>query len=120
MVARPSVLVTLRSAVGVICVSLSVALLFPAGSLIPAGAVTDAVFVIVPDPAVTVAITVNVAVPPLVRSTSAFRFPLPLAGQAEPPVGAQVQVAPVSSAGNTSVTVAPATALGPALLATIV
>src|SRR3990172_8480514 len=107
MVARPSVLVTLRSAVGVICVSLSVALLFPAGSLIPAGAVTDAVFVIVPDPAVTVAITVNVAVPPLVRSTSAFRFPLPLAGQLDPADAAQVHVTPESCAGKMSVTVAP-------------
>ena len=95
------------------------ALLFPGGSFTPPGAVTVAVLVIVPLP-VTVAVTVNVAVPPLRRSTRALRFPLPLAGQAEPPVGAQVQVAPVSSAGNTSVTVAPTTPLGPALLATIV
>ena len=59
-----------RSAVGVMTVLLSVALVFPAGSLVPAGAVT-------------VAVTVNVAVPPLSRLTPAFRLPLPLAGQLE-------------------------------------
>ncbi len=119
-VVRPSVLVMLRSAVGVMTVLLSVALLFPTGSLVPAGAVTLAVFVIVPEPAMTVAVTVNVAVPPLVRSTRAFRLPPPLAGQAEPTEAAQVHVGLVSCAGKTSVTVAPTTALGPALLATIV
>src|SRR5438876_5737616 len=110
----------LRSAVGVITVLLSVAELFPAGSLVPAGAVTLAVFVIVPEPAMTVAVAVNVAVPPLVRSTSSFRLPLPLAGQAEPAEATHVHVGLVSCAGQTSLTVAPTTALGPALLATIV
>src|SRR2546430_17622020 len=97
----------------------SVALLFPAGSFVPAGAVTVAVLLIVPVPA-TVAVTVNVAVPPLVRSTSAVTFPLPLAGQAEPAEAAQVHVGLVNCAGKMSLTVAPMTALGPALLATIV
>ena len=116
----PSVLVMLRSAVGVMTVLLSVALLFPAGSLVPAGAVTVAVFVIVPELAVTVAVAVNVAVPPLSRSTLAFRLPLPLAGQVEPAEAAHVQVTLLSRAGKLSVTVAAVTALGPALLATIV
>jgi len=115
----PSVFVIARSAVGVMTVLLSVAELFPAGSFVPAGAVTVAVLVIVPLP-VTVAVTVNVAVPPLVTSTSAFRFPLPLAGQLDPADAAQVHVTPESCAGKMSVTVAPTTALGPALLATIV
>src|SRR6266566_821604 len=84
MLVTPSVFVMLRSAVGVMTVLLSVALLFPAGSLVPAGAVTVAVFVIVPEPAVTVAVAVNVPVPPLRRLTKALRLPLPLAGQLEP------------------------------------
>src|SRR5712691_7337049 len=116
----PSVFVIARSAVGAITVLLSVALLLPAGSLVPAGAVTDAVFVIVPEPAVTVPVAVNVAVPPLSRSTEAARLPAPLAGQLEPAEAAQVQVTPASCAGKTSLTVAATTALGPALLATIV
>src|SRR5882762_5149683 len=110
----------LRSAVGVMTVLLSVALLFPAGSLVPAGAVTLAVFVIVPEPAVTVPVAVNVAVPPLKRFTLADRLPLPLAGQLEPADAAQVHVTLATWAGKLSVTVAPTTALGPALLATIV
>src|SRR6266550_2455892 len=89
----------LRSAVGVMTVLLSVAPLFPTGSLVPAGAV---------------------AVPPLSRFTKALRLPLPLAGQLEPADAAHVQVTALSCAGKTSLTVAPTTALGPALLATIV
>jgi len=117
--APPDTLVMPRSAVGVMTVLLSVAALFPAGSFTPAGAVTLAVFVIVPAP-LAVAVTVNVAVPPLSRLTLAPMFPLPAAGQLEPPDAAQVQVTELSCAGNTSLTVAPTTALGPALLATIV
>src|SRR5437660_12192774 len=97
----------LRSAVGVMTVLLSVALLFPAGSLVPAGAVIVAVFVIVPEPAMTVAVTVNVALPPLVRSTSAFTLPLPLAGQVEPAEATHVHVGLVNSAGKVSLPVAP-------------
>src|SRR6266550_2059402 len=96
-----------RSAVGVMTVLLSVAELFPAGSLVPAGAVT-------------LAVAVKVAVPPLRRLTKALRLPLPLAGQLEPADAAQVQVTALNCAGKTSLTVAPTTALGPALLATIV
>jgi hypothetical protein len=100
-------------------VVLSVALLFPAGSLTPAGAVTVATFVIVPVP-VTVALAENVAVPPASRLTAALMLPLPLAGQLDPADAAQVQVTLESCAGKTSLTVAPVTVLGPALLATIV
>src|ERR671931_1350248 len=110
----------LRSAVGVMTVLLSVALLSPAGSLTPAGAATDAVFVIVPELAVTVAVAVKVALPPLSRSMLAAILPLPLAGQLDPAEAAHVQVTPETCAGKLSVTVAPVTALGPALLATIV
>ena len=67
-----------------------------------------------------VAVTVKVALPPERRFTLAERLPLPLAGQLEPPVAEQVHVAAVTLAGNTSVTVAPVTADGPALEATMV
>src|SRR6266550_3513672 len=97
----------LRSAVGAMTVLLSVAELFPAGSFTPAGAVT-------------VAVAVKVTVPPLRRFTKALRLPLPLAGQLEPTEAAHVQVTELSCAGKTSLTVAPTTALGPALLAPIV
>ena len=92
----------------------------PAGSFVPTGAVTVAVLLIVPEPAVTVAVAVKVAVPPTSRLTGALMFPEPLAGQLDPAEAAQVQVTPESCAGMLSVTVAPVTALGPALLATIV
>ena len=108
-----------RSELSVI-VSLSVAELLAVGeSVTPAGAVTVATFVIVPVP-VTVAVAVNVAVPPASRLTAALMLPLPLAGQLDPADAAQVQAPPESCAGKLSVTVAPVTALGPALLATIV
>ena len=81
--------------------------------------VTVAVFVRVPVP-LTVAVTVKVAVPPFTRSTVAFRSPVPLTGQAEPALAAQVQVAPVSCAGSGSMTVAPTTSLGPLFVTTIV
>ncbi len=115
----PSSLVIDRSAVGVMTVLLSVALLLPAGSLVPTGAVTVAVLLMVPAP-LAVAVTVKVALPPLSRSTLAAMLPAPLAGQTEPAVAAQVQVAALSCAGNTSLTVAPVTADGPAFDATMV
>lgn len=69
---------------------------------------------------VAVAVSVKVALPPTGRSTIAEMLPLPLTGQAAPPAAVQVQVAELSCAGRTSVTVAPTTGLGPELLATIV
>ncbi len=68
----------------------------------------------------TVALTVKVAVPPLRRLTAAERLPLPLAGQLDAAEAAQVQAPKVRLAGAVSVTVAPLTALGPLLVATMV
>jgi hypothetical protein len=68
----------------------------------------------------TVAVSVNVAVPPTARSTTALMSPLPPAGHVDPALAAQVQVAPVSDAGRRSWTTAPTEADGPALVATIV
>ena len=64
--------------------------------------------------------SVKVAVPPLRRSIVALMPPAPLAGQAEPALATQVQVASLSCAGSRSVTVAPTAAVGPAFDATIV
>ena len=97
----------------------SVAELLPAGSLIPTGAAIVAVLEMVPDP-LAVAVTVNVAVPPESSVTLALMFPLPLAGQVEPALAVQVQVALVSDAGKLSVTVAAVAVDGPAFDATIV
>ena len=117
---RPSVLVIDRSATG-LSVSVSVAVLLPAtGSVTPPGAAMVTVLARVDVAAGdTVAEIVNVAEPPTVRSMLARMSPLPVAGQL-PPVAVQVQVAASSSAGRRSVTVAPATTDGPALVATMV
>ena len=58
--------------------------------------------------------------PPERRLTDAETLPVPLAGQLEPPLATQVQLALVTLAGKMSVTVAPVTADGPAFDATIV
>src|SRR5688572_17797487 len=68
----------------------------------------------------TVPVAENVADPPASRSTLALMSPVPPAlPQLEPAVATQVQVTPVRSAGNGSLTVA-VTELGPALEATMV
>jgi hypothetical protein len=120
-VVAPSVLVTTRSAVGV-NESVSVAELLPeAGSVMPAPTETVAVLVSEPvAPGATVPLTVNVAVPPTGRSTEALMLPLPDAGHVAPPLTEQVHVAPVSAAGNVSVTFDAGAADGPAFDATIV
>src|SRR5512139_3414835 len=87
------------------------------GSVTPPGIATDAEWTTepLPEPAITVALTVKVALAPAGRSTVRLMLPLPEADwQEPPPVAAQVQVTAVSWAGKVSVTVAPATALGPA------
>ncbi len=104
---------------------LSVPLSLPAAkSVVPAGAATVAVLAIAPVAETsTGAETVNVALPPDNRSTDALRSPPPLAGQLDPAVAVQVQAmaATLKTLGsNASVTVAPVTALGPALATTIV
>ena len=82
----PSVLVIDRSACGV-SVSVSVAVLFPgSGSVVPAGAVTVAVFASVPvAPGAMFAVSVNVAVPPGASVTVVLMLPVPLgAAQLDP------------------------------------
>src|SRR2546428_168092 len=101
-------------------VLLSVAELFPAGSLVPAGAAIVAVLVIVPEAPVTVAVAVNVAVPAANRLTAALILPLPLFFFNDPATTELYPLPPPDSLPISSVTVAPTTALGPALLATIV
>ena len=102
---------------------MSVAELLPeVGSVTPAGAVTVAVFTKLPVAlGETVALTLNVAIPPAGKVTAVLMFPLPEAApQAPPEEPAQVQLTPVRAAGKASVTVAPVTPLGPALETTIV
>ena len=65
----------------------------------------------------------KVTVAPTGRSTVVARAPVPLAGPVTlpPPVApANAQPAPVTPAGRGSDTLAPVTALGPALLTTMV
>src|SRR5258708_6491446 len=110
----------LRSACGV-RVSVSVAVLLPGvGSVVPAGAVTLAVLVRLPvAEAEMLAVTVNVAVPPFARLTVVLMSPVPLV-RPQLAAGAHVQVALLMPAGSVSVTVAPVTPSGPALLTTMV
>ena len=118
----PSVLVIDRSASRT-SVSVSVAELLPGvGSVNPPGGATVAVLASVPEAdAEIVAVSVNVAVPPAARLTVALMLPEPPAGQLEPvPAATHVHVAPPNTTGNVSVTVAPVTNDGPALVATIV
>ena len=103
--------------------SVSVALLLPGtGSVVPTGGVTVAVFTNVPTAVdATLATTLKVAVPLTARLTVVLRLPVPLAAlQLEPPVATQLQLALVMAAGKVSATVAPVTALGPALVTTMV
>ena len=88
----------------------------------PDGTVTVAVLTRLPvAPADTVPVSVNVAVPPLRRSTVVPMLPLPEgAPHALPADATHVHAGVVIAAGTASVTVAPITALGPLLLATIV
>lgn len=96
--------------------SVSVALLFIESVTVP-GTDTVAVLTRFPDAlAESVVLAVKVALPPLSRLTVPLRLlPLPPAEQLEPAVAVQVHVPTVSEAGNVSVTVAPATLLGPEL-----
>lgn len=88
----------------------------------PTGAVTVAVFDRVPvAPGAIVAVRVNVAVPETSSDTVVLILPAPaVAPQLEPALAVQVQLAPLSVPGKVSVTVAPVTADGPALLTVIV
>src|SRR2546426_337996 len=116
-----AVFVTARSAVEVM-VSVSVAELLPeVGSVVPPGAATGAVFA--RDPVAeefTVALMVNVAVPPARRLTEAEMSPEPEAGQLEPAEATHVQVMAWSFEEKVSVTVAPVTSEGPLFVTTTV
>src|SRR5689334_8312037 len=105
-------------------VSVSVAELFARfGSSVPFGAATFTLFETVPVAELeTSTVTLNVAVPPTARLTAVlFRLTLPLGTlQLDPDDAVHVHEIIVSVLGRMSVTNAPATALGPALLTTIV
>ena len=90
-------------------------------SVTPVGAAMSAVLVIVPvaDGSI-VTVTLNVAVSPTGTSTLSEIAPVPAAAQSAPPVAVQVQLMLVAPAGSASVTVAPTTSDGPALLTTMV
>src|SRR5262249_2142545 len=113
-----------RSAWGV-RLSLSLArLLAGGGAVAPAGAVTGGVLVRVPVAEGLIwTVKVKVTVALTGRVTVVARAPLPLAGPVTLPpplLSVTVQVAAVTPAGRGSDTLAPGTALGPALLTTMV
>ena len=120
-VAAESVLVSETFAWRLIVV-VSVAELLPGvGSVAPPGRATLAVLESVPvDVGTTVALTVNVAVPPDRTLMLAEMLPDPDAGHDDPADAVHVHVTPVSDAGIVSVTVAPVIADGPAFDTTIV
>src|SRR5204863_9961868 len=109
------------SALG-LSVSVSVALLLPGvGSVAPLGTATVAVLTSVPVAAAErVAVSVYVTLAPTGRLTVSAMLPAPDAVHVPPPAPTHVQLAPLNTAGNVSVTVAPVTLLGPAFDATIV
>src|SRR5580765_2429674 len=113
-----------RSACGV-SVSVSVELLLPGvGSVTPAGGVTEAMLAREPVAEESICtVKVKVTVAPTGKSTVVARPPLPPPGPltAPPPVApTNAQLPPVAPAGRRSDTLAPLTALGPALLTVIV
>lgn len=117
------VLVIVKSATGV-SVSVSVAELFAGfGSVVPLGTATLTVLDTVPVAALeTVTTNVKVAVPPTARLIAVlFIFTWPLGAlQLDPADAVQVHEPMINALGRMSVTVAPVTALGPALVTTIV
>ena len=120
-VGEPSVFVTERSATRA-SVSVSVAVLLAGvGSVTPVGAVTLAVLESVPLAVeASSAVSVYVAVAPLGRFTVSVIEPVPLAVHVAPLDAEHVHVAALRADGSESVTVAPVTADGPTLVATIV
>ena len=118
---EPSVFVTAISPLR-LSESVSVAELFPGvGSVVPLGTPTIAVFASVPvAAALTVAVSVYVAVPPTGSVTVSLILPTPLAAQLAPELATHDHDAPLSTPGNASETVPPTTADGPAFDTTIV
>jgi hypothetical protein len=88
------------------------------GSVVPSGAVTDAVFTMATVAVdATVATIVYVAVPPAARFTTWLMLPDPLPVPEEPvPANTAVHVTPVNNGENVSTTRAPVTKLGPAFV----
>ena len=64
-------------------------------------------------------VAVKTTVAPTGTVTGVLMWPLPPAAQTPPPAPAQVQVTPMSAAGNVSTTVAPLAVLGPSGLVTV-
>ena len=122
-VTLPSVLVIDRSAFGLMVVDADAVLFDGSGSLEPAGAATAAVLTIVPVAlGATVAVTLNVTLPPTTRSTVAAMLPLigPTWSQLPPADGAHVHDTAVRPAGMMSLTGASLMSDGPALPTTTV
>lgn len=93
------------------------------GSIVPGGTATVTLLVTVPVAALeTVTVRAKVAVPPTARLTGVLLIlTLPLAApQLEPAEAVHVHEPIISELGKMSVTVAPVTTLGPALVMTIV
>ena len=111
-----------RSAAGVSVTELVAVLLVGSPSTAPAGAVTVAVLTSRPVAFAAIApVTVNVAWSPASSVTVVARLPVPeAAAQLDPGSAVQVHAGATSAAGNTSLTLAAVTGLGPRLVTTIV
>src|SRR5262245_37715726 len=114
--------VTTRSAAPTIVDVSELVSLADAGSVVSAGGATVAVLVSVPVASGdTVPVAVKVTEPPAGRSTVVVMLPDPLvAAQLDPGAGLQVQVTLPGTRGKVSVTAAPVTSLGPALVTVMV
>src|SRR6187549_3740815 len=113
---------TMRSAEGVSVTELVAVLSAGSGSRAPAGTVTVTVLTSRPVAfAASRPVTAKVASSPASSETVAARLSVPeAAAQLDPASVVQVQAGATSATGNRSVTVAPVTGLGPALVTTIV
>ena len=111
-----------RSAEGASGTELVAVLLVVSGSTAPAGAVTVAVLTSRPVALGAIRpVTVNVARSPASSVTVVARLPVPeAAAQLDPVSAVQVHAGATSATGNTSVTLAAVTGLGPMLVTTIV
>jgi hypothetical protein len=87
----------------------------------PPGGLTEAVLASEPvAPAAIVPLAEKVTLPPTSTFTALLMLPLPLAGQLDPGDALHVHVTPLSMPAKVSVTVAPVTSLGPALVTVMV
>src|SRR6187401_1787 len=111
-----------RSAEGVRVTELIAVLLATLGSRAPAGAATAAVLTSRPVAFAAISpVTANVAWSPASSVTVVARLPVPEgAAQLDPESATQVHAGETRAAGNTSVTLASVTGLGPLLVTTIV